>query len=53
MFESPRYMTVAQAAEQILEAIDSRRKERNGNGGENVNFSLQCYKTMYMTQSRE
>ena len=30
MFEPPRYMTVAQAAEQILEAIDSRRKERNG-----------------------
>ena len=30
MFEPPRYMTVAQAAEQILEAIDSRRKDGNG-----------------------
>ena len=30
MFEPPRYMTVAQTTEQILEAIDSRRKERNG-----------------------
>ena len=29
MFEPPRYMTVAQAAEQILEAIDSRRKDVN------------------------
>ena len=27
MFEPPRYMTVAQAAEQLLEAIDNRRKD--------------------------
>ena len=26
VFEPPRYMTVAQAAEQLLEAIDNRRK---------------------------
>ena len=30
MFEPPHYMTVTQAAEQILEAIDSRRKDGNG-----------------------
>ena len=31
MFEPPRYMTVAQAAEQLLEAIDNRRKlDENG-----------------------
>ena len=30
VFEPPRYMTVAQAAEQILEAIDRRRKDENG-----------------------
>ena len=39
MFEPPRYMTVAQAAEQILEAIDSRRKDGNGK-------KLKC-KTVY------
>ena len=39
MFEPPRYMTVAQAADQILEAIDSRRKDRNGE-------KLKC-KTVY------
>ena len=27
VFEPPRYMTVAQAAEQLLEAIDNRRKD--------------------------
>ena len=27
MFEPPCYMTVAQAAEQLLEAIDTRRKD--------------------------
>ena len=27
MFDPPRYMTVAQAACQILEAIESRKKE--------------------------
>ena len=27
VFEPPRYMTVAQAAEQLLKAIDNRRKD--------------------------
>ena len=29
VFEPPRYLTVIQAPEQILEAIDSRRKDGN------------------------
>ena len=40
VFEPPRYMTVAQAAEQLLEAIDNRRK--NDENDKQLKCKQQC-----------
>ena len=51
MFEPPRYMTVAQAAEQLLKAIDNRRKDENG---KQLKCKQQCniaYSTLYVSYS--
>ena len=49
VFEPPRYMTVAQAAEQLLEAIDNRRKLAEDD--KQLKFKKQFYVHSYYNQT--